>query len=120
MTIRKLDPKAMGKRIRLKREEIGLTREKLAERLDLSSKFIFDVESGLKGISIQNLFLLAQEIHASVDYLLGLKNYNPEEVVEPREVLLDRIMEPLKGCSYEELKVVERWTKFFAEDSLYR
>ena len=43
----------IGARIRAGREELGLTREQLAEQLEISAKFCSDIELGLRGISVK-------------------------------------------------------------------
>ena len=55
--LRPLDQTEMGKRVRSRREAVGLSRENLAERLDVSAQFIADIEYGNKGISIKKLYL---------------------------------------------------------------
>ncbi|MCB6574833.1 helix-turn-helix domain-containing protein, partial [Phascolarctobacterium faecium] len=66
-----LDLLQMGERIRRQRELHGMTRELLAEKLDVSTKFIADVERGSKGMSLQNFYLLIQILDISADYLLS-------------------------------------------------
>ena len=51
-----LDYKAIGARIRAKREQMGYTREQLAEKLDISSKFCSDIELGARGMSLHQSF----------------------------------------------------------------
>ncbi|MEF9895939.1 MAG: helix-turn-helix domain-containing protein, partial [Clostridia bacterium] len=41
----------IGARIRKKREALGLTREQLAEKADMSVTFLAEVELGSKGVS---------------------------------------------------------------------
>lgn len=60
----------MGSRIRKQRELLGYTREQLAEKLDVSTKFCSDIELGVKGISIQTLSKLCDLLHLSADYIL--------------------------------------------------
>ncbi len=60
----------MGKRIRRQRELSGLTREQLAEKLEVSTKFCSDIELGAKGISIQTLAKLTDILNLSADYIL--------------------------------------------------
>ena len=43
--LRSLDFQEMGRRIRAKREFLNMTREDLAEQIDVSSQFISDIES---------------------------------------------------------------------------
>ena len=45
----------IGKRIKAVRIRIGMTREKLAELVDVTPRFIADVERGSVGISIATL-----------------------------------------------------------------
>ena len=43
----------LGERIRLGRKANNLTREKLAELIDVSPRFLAEVESGKVGVSLQ-------------------------------------------------------------------
>ena len=60
----------MGKRLEEVRESRGLTREEVAEKAGISTKFLYEVERGKKGISAQTLLKLAQTLAVSTDYLL--------------------------------------------------
>lgn len=60
----------VGKRIRVRREELGMTREQLAERCDLSVTFCADIESGRKGMSAKSLYKIARVLNLSSDYIL--------------------------------------------------
>lgn len=71
MMLEHLDLIQMGERIRRQRELTGMTREQLAERLDVSVKFLADLERGSKGTSLQNFYLLVQILDISADYLLS-------------------------------------------------
>ena len=42
--LRPLDQTEMGRRVRSRRESIGMSRENLAEQLDVSAQFIADIE----------------------------------------------------------------------------
>ena len=71
MAIKQLDLIQMGERARKCRELKHMTREQLAEKLDVSVKFLADFERGSKGISLQNFYLLTQVLNTSADYLLS-------------------------------------------------
>ncbi len=60
----------MGARIRSQRELLGYTREQLAERLEVSSKFCSDIELGIKGMSLNTLAKLSDILHLSTDFIL--------------------------------------------------
>lgn len=60
----------IGARMKAQRELLGLTREELAERLDITPRFCYDLELGLKGMSIPTLCKLSNVLKVSADYLL--------------------------------------------------
>lgn len=59
-----------GKRIRKLREIRGMSREEFAERIGISSKFLYEIETGKKGFSAQTLSLVAESLDTSCDYIL--------------------------------------------------
>lgn len=64
------DKKEIGERIKRRREELLLSREKLAEQLDITPKFCSDIESGSRGFSIATLLKLMDVLMLSSDYIL--------------------------------------------------
>ncbi len=60
----------IGARIRQKREALGLTREQLAEKADMSVTFLAEVELGSKGVSPFTIRKLCDTMHVSADYLI--------------------------------------------------
>lgn len=65
----------IGKRIRQIREEKEMTREQLATSADITTKFLYEVENGKKGLSAVTLLKIANALSCSCDYiLLGVKN----------------------------------------------
>lgn len=66
----------LGERIRLGRKANHITREKLAELIDVSPRFLAEVESGKVGVSLQTLKNISIALSASTDYLLGLDILN--------------------------------------------
>lgn len=60
----------IGARIKSQRELLGITREELAERLDITPRFCYDLELGHKGMSIATLSKISAELNVSTDYLL--------------------------------------------------
>lgn len=63
--------KEIGARIRALREDDGLTRDRLAERVGISSKFLYEIEMGKKGFSAETLRRLSIALDTSSDYLLS-------------------------------------------------
>ena len=70
MHYKKLDQALLGKRIRECRKRKHLTQAQLAEMLNISPKFICEIERGSKGIALKNFVLLIQALDVSADYLL--------------------------------------------------
>ena len=64
--------------IEAERARIGLTKEELANRLDVSPKTLVNWQSGKTNISVNKLIKLSDMFGCSVDYLLGL-------ATQPRE-----------------------------------
>ena len=60
----------MYKRIRKAREDMGYTREKFAELLDVSVSYMAEVERGRTGISVKMLIAICKLLGLSSDYVL--------------------------------------------------
>ena len=60
----------MGIRIQELRKERNMTREELAEKAEISTKFLYEVEMGKKGISAETLLKISRALSSSCDYLL--------------------------------------------------
>ena len=111
---RALDQKEMGKRVRSRRESLGLSREKLTEYLDVSPQFIADIEYGNKGISIKRFYLLCQVLDVTADYLLAGNVYSNET---DRESMLvcEEIMTLLQRCDTKQLKGIREIAEIYAD-----
>lgn len=74
-----LDYADIGRRIRIARNESGLTQGELAKRMAVSASFVGHLERGTRQASLETLVRLANELDLSVDYLLAasLKNSTP-------------------------------------------
>lgn len=66
------------KRVRLERH---ITRETLAEKIDVSSRFLASVESGQVGISLITLKKICIEFGISADELLGITNISNDNKI---------------------------------------
>ena len=56
--------------IRIPGARRGYTREELAERAEISSKFLYEVEKGRKGLSADTLLKISRTLSCSCDYIL--------------------------------------------------
>lgn len=112
---KELDLNDMGKRIRERREFLGLSRESLAGKVGVSSKFISDIEYGSKGISIKRLYILCQALDSSVDYILGGLNEDNELGEGERSEINARILHYLQDCNNDQLRCFERMSENYAQ-----
>lgn len=60
----------IGKRVSELRRLHNYSREMLAEKAGISSKFLYEVERGRKGLSADSLLKIAKTLSCSCDYIL--------------------------------------------------
>ncbi|MCD7737163.1 MAG: helix-turn-helix domain-containing protein [Lachnospiraceae bacterium] len=65
-----MDLTEIGSRIKLARRKKKITQEKLADLVDVSPHYIYEIERGTKAMSLQTLEKISLQLHLSVDYLL--------------------------------------------------
>lgn len=79
---KELAKKEIGIRIRELREMQGDTREVLAERANITAKFLYEVEVGNKGFSAEVLCRLAKALSVSCEYIMTGEEYrNADKVI---------------------------------------
>lgn len=64
----------LGNRVKATRLQKNITREELAENIDVSSRFLADVEAGKVGVSLSTLKSLCNFLGVTSDYLLNLND----------------------------------------------
>ena len=62
--------KEVGQRVREVRKAQRLSREKLAERAEISAQFLADIEGGKKGMTVATLSRLCVALGVSCDFLV--------------------------------------------------
>ncbi|NLW23136.1 MAG: helix-turn-helix transcriptional regulator [Tissierellia bacterium] len=115
-----LDYKAIGGRIRLEREKLNLTREKLAEIVGLSPFYIGQIERGDRKMSLETLARIAYSLRTSVDYILfGSISYEENIIIKKCSIIteticngsnkicqdLDELISLLINCSNKEISL---------------
>lgn len=65
-----MEREKIGYRIRELREMHNYTREKMAEMVEISPKFLYEIESGKKGFSSEILCKIARKFTVSCDYIM--------------------------------------------------
>lgn len=62
--------KEMGNRIYRRRKDLRLTQEELAEKINVSTQMISNLETGKKAIRPENLSRISNALDISTDYIL--------------------------------------------------
>ena len=91
--------KEIGSRINLKRKEMKLTQEELAERIDVSVQMISNLELGKKAVRPENIIKLCDALNISADYILRGKSSDFE---------ISGLLNKLIGLSEEKRILVEK------------
>lgn len=60
----------LGKRIREERTKLNLTQEQLAEKVDISTSYVGQIERGERNISLDTLVNVANILGVTIDFLL--------------------------------------------------
>ena len=99
----------MHTRIRKAREDMGYTRERFAEKLDVSVSYLAELERGRTGISVKLLTKVCGVLGLSADYVLFGSQRNEDALraeklhhIDPRYLpLLDQVINELLSLSTE-------------------
>lgn len=98
-----------GKRIRKVRENKNYTRDYVAIKADISSKFLYEIENGLKGFSADTLYRIAQTLEVSTEYILSGNNVDGD-VMEIEKLLHTFTPEQMKYFT-DIIKIIFRMIK---------
>ena len=60
----------IGQRLRSRRQELGLTREKMAELADIGTGYYGQLEVGTSQMSIDTLIKLSQSMYLPMEYII--------------------------------------------------
>lgn len=89
----------MGKRIQLRRKELGFTQNRLAELLEVSNNHLSAIENGREKPSLEKFVLLCDLLRTTPDFLL-LGTLHSGNIPQ-------NISDNLQLCSSEDIKLVE-------------
>ena len=97
--------KSVGRRIWEIREKCEYSREKLAELADINSGFLYEIETGRKGMSAHTIYRLARSLDTTTDHLICgnpddkkfgiiiglLRDLNDDEIKHTENIIRDII-----------------------------
>lgn len=76
-----IDLIGIGKRVKTARTEHKLTREKFAEIVNVTPHYIYEIERGMKAMSLETIANISSALELSSDYILFGKYHNPDDSV---------------------------------------
>lgn len=95
----------IGCRLRKRRQELGLTRERMSELADIGSGYYSQLEVGTSQMSIDTLIKLSHSMRLPMEYILFGTGYAPSDP--------SAVIDILCRCSKRELKLAEEMLKLF-------
>jgi len=103
-------PSVLGTKIRRHREVLGLTLEKLAEKIDSTKSYIWELENkdGVRP-SADKVFRLAEALDVTAEYLVDDSQKNPKP--KEKDVVLFRKLQKL---SQHEKEMLEKFINSLA------
>lgn len=92
-----LDFRAIGLKIKERRQELGITQEHIANMLDVNPSHVSNIECGRANPSLTALVKIANILKCSVDYFIsGEYTYKIDK--DKEKTLNDKIMDKIKYC----------------------
>lgn len=95
----------IGQRLRKRRTELGLTREKMSELADIGCGYYGQLEVGTSQMSVDTLLKLSGAMHLPVEYILLGEGWEPGDP--------SAVIDLLNRCTPRELKLAEEVLKLF-------
>jgi transcriptional regulator with XRE-family HTH domain len=87
--------------IKSRRKALGLTQEKLAEKVDTAPTYIAMIESGRRTPSFKMIERIAEVLRVDAPELFSVKNYPSESTLQLREELINRFDQFLMAIARE-------------------
>lgn len=74
-----MDYRLLGERIKHERLNVGLTQEALAEKVEITTQYVSQIERGERKLSLETFVRISKVLGVSTDYLLqsNRKKANP-------------------------------------------
>ena len=95
----------IGQRLRQRRQELGLTRERMSELADVGTGYYGQLEVGTSQMSVDTLVKLSRSMHLPMEYILFGTGCEPGDA--------SAVVDLLNRCTPRELKLAEEVLKLF-------
>jgi transcriptional regulator with XRE-family HTH domain len=108
-----------GDRIKIARENLGLSQEQLAERLGYSTRTtISRIESGSNQVSLQKILEFAQALRVTPQWLAGWEDEDTIIMKQDPEAQMDRCIQYLDGLNIMVSPEVDPEKIYLSDDDL--
>ena len=81
----------LGNSIKYNRELLNLTQESLAEMINISPHYIYELERGLKLPSLKILIALSETLHTGIDNLLSIQPQIADTTDDELNLLINKL-----------------------------
>lgn len=81
----------LGNSIKYNRELLNLTQESLAEMINVSPHYIYELERGLKLPSLKILIALSETLHTGIDNLLSIQPQITDTTDDELNLLINKL-----------------------------
>ena len=100
----------VGENIRKYRELCGYSREKLAELMEITPRFLADAETGFVGVSLTNIKKICEILGVSADRLLW-KNDTPLSLDEKISHIDEKYIHYIEELIQKQLEIISITSK---------
>lgn len=104
-------------RIKFLREELNMTQQELADKLDGAKSTVAMYEKGDRKPSMEVLLKLSEIFDCSIDYILGKSNIRNPENTELDKLQIGLSTKDYSNISDEQIKQIEDFAKFVLKDN---
>lgn len=103
----------VGRRIRQRRKALGLTQEKLADKLDTTMQYVSRLERAENKVSIEYLYKVAEVLDCPI-YTLLPATHTPQ-----RKFFSEELMYQLDSCSNKKKQFISNYVSWFLQQDYY-
>lgn len=104
-------------RIKFLREELHMTQQELADKLDGAKSTVAMYEKGDRKPSMEVLLKLSEIFDCSIDYILGKSDIRNPENTDLDKLQIGLSTKDYSNISDEQLKQIEDFAKFVLKDN---
>lgn len=94
----------LGESIKQRRKQLRITQEALAEMVDVSTHFVYEIERGTKIPSLPVMIKIAEQLNTTIDELLSPKGTYKQNDADALDALIKSLSADKRPQVYELLR----------------